>query len=402
MSYLTLLFAVDLLLVGGLVFFLVFPTLLWVFSFFKRKVKARDAGPKAGITCIITVYQNLELSANLAKSILSSAYANFEVIIIADDCEGSQLDLADERLRVIYPPAKLGSKVKSIQLAMDHADPNNELAVVLDPDNLVHPEYLDSINNYFQLGYEAIQGKRTAKNLNTDLSKLDALGETYYNYTDRYLTFKIGSSATIAGSGMAIATACLREFLSLDMLNRQLETGVILGEDKLLQNFLVSRGTQIAYAPNAIVYDEKITTGKQVERQRTRWINTYLVNLKDAGKILYASIKKLDFNAFVFGIITIRPPLFILGLSSLAMIIVNLFFSMELALTLLSALVVFFITFVSAIVVSRESKNLWALVRLPWFIFFQVVALFKTKKHKNDFLATKNDQFVGIEEVLKK
>ena len=40
-------------------------------------------------------------------------------------------------------------------------------------------------------GFEVIQGKRVAKNLNTYVACLDALGEFYYNINTRFIPFKI-------------------------------------------------------------------------------------------------------------------------------------------------------------------------------------------------------------------
>src|SRR5690606_25236094 len=174
---------------------------------------------------------------------------------------------------VLCPEQVLASNTKSHFYAINRFSRNHDVLTIIDSDNLVHPDYLNELNIYFNKGYDAIQGVRAPKNLNTTLACLDAARDLYYNYYDGHLLFELGSSATLAGSGMAFRTGLYRECLE----NLEIQGA---GFDKVLQAEIVKRGYVIAHASTAIVYDEKTSQSQQLINQRSRWINTWLKYFK--------------------------------------------------------------------------------------------------------------------------
>src|SRR5690606_15815551 len=121
---------------------------------------------------------------------------------------------------------------------------------------------------------------------------------------DRKLLFDAGSSATLSGSGMAFNADLYKHFVQ-----RVRHEGA--GFDKALQARLVKDGYRIAFAADAIVYDQKTTHSDQLVKQRSRWINTWLISLRMGVDLLAHSILKNDRNAFFFSIALLRPPLFL-------------------------------------------------------------------------------------------
>jgi cellulose synthase/poly-beta-1,6-N-acetylglucosamine synthase-like glycosyltransferase len=211
----------------------------------------------------------------------------------------------------------------------------------------------------------------------------------------------VGSSATIAGSGMAIRKERFLAFLESKKVTSKLKEGPILGEDKMLQNFTVLNGGRVAFEPEAIVFDEKLVSGKQVERQRTRWINTYFENIGDAFRLIWKGITRLRWNALVLGVISIKPPLFMLAGSAVIMAILGAFIDLRIPLMLISALILFVLFFIFAAWRSPHSQNVLKSIRgVPKFIWFQVRALLQTGKYRKDFLATDNSQNVSIDEIV--
>src|SRR5690606_21574777 len=133
----------------------------------------------------------------------------------------------------------------------------HERLTIIDSDNLVDPEYLNRLNEAFGKGFIAVQGVRKPENLDTVYAQLDAARDIYYHFYDGKILFGAGSSATLAGSGMAFTTALYRESLEhLDI------TGA--GFDKVLQAAIVKRGNRIAYQEAAIVYDKKTSQAGQL------------------------------------------------------------------------------------------------------------------------------------------
>ncbi len=240
-----------------------------------------------------------------------------------------------------------------------------------------------------------VQARRKAKNIGTTISRADALAEAYYNVTDRKLPFSIGSSATIAGSGVCIGTDILTSFLEKTLLaNKE----IILGEDKLLQNFLVQQGERIAYAEKAIVFDEKIEYSSQLRRQRARWINAYFENVKGAGQTFLKGIFSTNWNMIVFGLVTLRPPLFMNLALVIVLLIANLFISGITSMVLAVSLLLFILYFVLLIYQMRLAKYL---AYLPTFIIEQFAALFASRIYKKQFGKTNTGAYLTIEDVLK-
>ncbi|MEJ2004028.1 MAG: glycosyltransferase, partial [Cyclobacteriaceae bacterium] len=347
-------------------------------------------------------YRNIIMCNPLVESLLRNDYPHLNILIVADECEVTDFHMYGKNVRVLVPEKKLGSKVRSMVYAAEQLSSDTEGVIIMDPDNLVHPEFLFKLNEYFHKGYAVVQGIRIAKNKNSSVARSDSLGEFYYNYTDRYLTFNIGSSATISGSGMAIRKQAFLDFIHSDKVSRKLARGPILGEDKMLQNYTVLKGGRIAFDPEAIIFDEKLTSGHQVERQRTRWINTYFENLGDAFKLILAGLFRFRWNAFILGLVSIKPPLFMLAGSAVIIAAAGYFIDHRITLMLIGGILIFGFFFIFAAIRSPHSSNVLASVwGVPSFIFYQVKALFKTRKHRKDFLVTENSQKVSIDEMVK-
>src|SRR3546814_14507096 len=96
------------------------------------------------------------------------------------------------------------------------------------------------------------------------------------------------------------------------------------GFDKVLQFEIVSRGKCIAYADNAVVYDQKTSYATQLVSQRARWINTWFKYFAFGFKLVGRGLRRFNWNQQVFGITLLRPPLFIFLLSSVAFTVFNI------------------------------------------------------------------------------
>ncbi|MBW2998116.1 hypothetical protein KY321_01135, partial [Candidatus Woesearchaeota archaeon] len=189
----------------------------------------------------------------------------------------------------------------------------------------------------------------------------------------------------------SIKTDLLISFLESDEVQSKI-SGVILGEDKMLQNFVVSKDKIIAFKDDTLVMDEKITNNAQVKRQRTRWINTYFQNVNAALRILFKGIRAKSINQIVFSFTSIFPPLFLLVLFSVLILFLDWLlvgFSLPFYLVF-GGLVLFTLNFVLTLrFFNAPAKVFRALILVPVFIFYQILALFNLKDSKSDFLVTK-------------
>ncbi|WP_346239105.1 glycosyltransferase [Niabella insulamsoli] len=366
-----------------------FPLLLWIVSRFKKtsgksKTFAADQ-PLADIGVIVTAYQQIDLIPSVVQSILKSNYDNYLIYVVADDCDISGLSFSSEKVVILRPEQKLASNTKSHFYAIQNFKRQHDVITIIDSDNIVEPNYLSEIAATIKAGFEAVQGVRAARNLNTTYACLDEAGDMFYRFIDRKLLFEAGSSASLAGSGMAFKTDTFKEMLAdFDISGA--------GFDKYLQYELVRRKKRIAFTMDAVVYDGKTSGAEQLVKQRARWINTWFKYWSLAIALFFKSIFNFNWNQFAFSMMLLRPPLFILGFAGMLCIIINLFVSPELLVIWLCSIVIFCFLFAGALRTFNASRSIYqALVRLPKFVYLQVLALFKARAANKISVATKHD-----------
>ena len=232
-----------------LAFYLLFP-FITVFSalFSKESIKTKEelgvSYQEFDIGCIITAYKNAEISKPLIASLLNQSFQNFHIYLVADDCDMVEFNLTNKKMMVLNPQPSLKLKAKSIIYAMKNYVRKHDYTIVFDADNLAHPDFLLEINKYANNGYHAIQGQRTAKNLDTIYACADATGEFYKNYIERYVPYMLGSSSVISGSGMAVETDLYSAYLASPAIEMGKTQGKkMLQEDKILQNNLLTNNS---------------------------------------------------------------------------------------------------------------------------------------------------------------
>jgi cellulose synthase/poly-beta-1,6-N-acetylglucosamine synthase-like glycosyltransferase len=355
--------------------------------------------PERDIAAVITAYNDAGTAVPLVHSLLSQRYARFHIYLVADGCAPESLPSIPGNVTMLVPEQKLNSKAGSISYAFSRFVREHDAVVVFDPDNIAHSDFLSTINRYLASGFNVVQGRRTAKNLDTLYARLDALGELYYNHITRFALFHAGSSAVIAGSGMAIETKLFRSILSSDVFREQ--GRVVAGEDKVFQVQIVGAGERIAFADTAIVFDEKVGTGKQIERQRTRWLNSYFENVSGAVALIGRGIRARDFNAFAFGLATSVPPLIVtLGMSAACVLIAAITSAPEVY-AWPAAFALFAATVAYSLIHGGADARIWTSVwGIPVFLGRQIVSLLQMGKSKRDFMITEHRTDVRIVEHL--
>ncbi len=385
-----------------LAFYLLIPAFFLLVYGFLKLIKARtvfekkpfltDKSFEFGI--IITAHQETKFVVPLLDSILKQEYGNFVVYIVADDCENVNLPYKDERIRLLQPSPALHSKIKSIHYGIAHFSGNHDAVIILDADNLIHPSFLKVMNDYFRKGYRVVQSDFKPKNTDSHYARMDAIGDMFNFFLEREARMWLNFSAAIWGSGVAIDLELYNEVKYADYLG---------GFDKKLQSHLVRRVDRIAFAPAAILYDEKITSGKSLENQRTRWISSYFKYFGESVKIFWAGIRRGSLNLVYFSLITLRPPLFLVIGFSILSTILNYFINPLHFNYWLIILSVFLLSFMSIVVLKgRDFRFLRTFVLLPLFALRQLLALLKLRKAKKSFLKTEHSRLVFIDDLLKK
>lgn len=370
---------------------LIFPFIL--FLLYKLGVKQGQLSQKAkgklllnyDYAIIVTAYQETAHITATVNSILQSSYTNYLIYVVLDNCsEDSSLQFSDERVIILRPENILAGNVKSHFYAIERFKRDHSIITIIDSDNLVHHDYLSELNKFFSKGYKAVQGIREPKNLDSHIACLDAARDIYYHFYDGYLLFNIGASSTLAGSGMAFHTQLYKDSL----VNTSIEGA---GFDKVLQYQIVKRNERIAFSKNAIVYDHKTAKSDQLVNQRARWINTWFKYFAYGFDLIFKGIRNLSLNQFLFGIVLLRPPLFIFLFLSILMLMANFFISTCLVWVWSIGFIIFIIGFwLSINIMKADSRIKRSLKYAPVFIFYQFVSLANVKNANKRSVATKH------------
>ncbi len=382
-----------------------FVTTLAGLLFGKERLASAEAlpiRPPYDYACIITAYKNAAIAKPLLVSLLRQHYPHHLIYLVADECPDHDFDLDDPRFILLKPDPPLRLKAKSIAYAIAHFKRPHDYIAVFDADNLAHPNFLMEINRYAQAGYLCVQGQRTAKNLDTTYAALDSLGEHYKNYLERYLPYLLGGSAVISGSGMATEAGLYKAYLA----SPEIEQGKhqwkkMLQEDKILQNFILRQDLKIAYARQALVYDEKVDSGQAVQTQRSRWLFSYFQNLPNASALLWRGLGRLSWNQVYFGFVTLALPMFIqVGVAGI-LALLGFWFSPLWGLALCAAGCIFALNIFLTLHLDGAPKPVWdALRSVPRFIGRQLLGLLKMGNPNKNFKHTEHKKYLSVDEVM--
>lgn len=247
---------------------------IFIFGFaglFYRQKRYPAPTKNRKIAVLIPGYKEDDVILDVAKEALLQDYpaTDFDVVIIADSFKSETLNaLKGLPIKVIEVSFEKSTKAKALNKAMEQLDNSYEIAVVLDADNVMEPNFLTKINASFEWGFKAIQGHRKAKNLDTSLAILDAVSEEINNHIFRKGHRVLGLSSAIIGSGMAFQYQFFKEIMST--------AKAIGGFDKEIELKMLKDGHKIGYLDDAVVFDEKVQKAEVFSNQRRRWLSAQL------------------------------------------------------------------------------------------------------------------------------
>jgi len=198
-------------------------------------------------------------------------YSSFRVAVISDHMlpETNQ-KLSELPIILLQPVFEKSSKAKAMQYAMKQIKEDYDFIVILDADNVVEPHFLEQLNTECAKGYKAIQCHRCAKNSDNDVAVLDGVSEEINNTIFRKAHNRIGLSAALIGSGMCFDYQLFKE--NVFKLSS-------IGEDKELEAHLLLQKVFIKYEPDIHVFDEKVSSKDNFQKQRLRWMTAQIQSL---------------------------------------------------------------------------------------------------------------------------
>jgi len=349
------------------------------------------------VAVLIPGYQEDEVIVEVAEAALQQQYPAhlFDVIIIADSFQKETLaTLRAMPIKLVEVSFEKSTKAKALNKAMEQLTERYDVAVVLDADNIMAKDFLAKINAAFAAGFTAIQGHRTAKNMNNSWAVLDAISEEINNSIFRKGHRVLGLSSAIIGSGMAFRY----DYFKLLMAGAT----AVGGFDKEIELKMLKEGHTIAYLDDAIVYDEKVQKAEVFGNQRRRWLSAQLHYFRQD---FFMAVKQLflkgNVDYFDKAIQFIQPPrILLLGavmLLGLSFVSANYLMSnaadFSIAWSIVAGACV--LSFLFAVPRSfYNSGTVKALVSLPKGMLMMLLSLMKIKGANKKFIHTKHTSTV--------
>lgn len=369
-----------------------YEILLFILSFFAKPV-SNSLSRKRKFLILIPAFRESEVLFSTINSIkkLNFPADLFDAVLINDECDEKVISKLKEEIKILDVNLSSHSKIESLKKAIDLTK-GYDFIVILDADNLVHPDFLSEINNSISDETEVIQGLRLPKNLSSTFEKIDAMTDFVYNQIDRIIPSRLGLTGTISGSGFAIRTDLFQELIPI--INTK------GGFDKILQSELLLRNIPVEVCSTAIVFDEKTMTAKSYSKQRTRWLYYHFYNSFKYGlKLFFTGIINRNLNQIHLGLISIRPPINLIYFISFILIITGFWICSFCSITIFLALVLFSIIILQ-ILIKHKIFSFNLILSLPLIFINQLKSLFNLRTAKNDSLKTEHFDSKSVDEIL--
>lgn len=283
----------DLLLWAFMTISVAYITFYALVSLFSRKgIKTVDVpeSPESTFLVLFPAYSEDRVIVGSVKKFLLQNYPQdkYHVAVISDhQQESTERLLSGLPVTLLRPVFDKSSKAKALQYAISEVSGQYDYVVVLDADNIVETDFLHRLNILLKEGYKAVQCHRCAKNSDSSVSVLDGVSEEINNTLFRKAHNLIGLSSALIGSGMCFDYSWFSSHVT------KLTTA---GEDRELEVFLLREGIYIKYADNILVFDEKVSSADNFQRQRQRWMSAQVNCFLSMLRHLPEAVIRLNIN----------------------------------------------------------------------------------------------------------
>nr|WP_129733748.1 glycosyltransferase [Parabacteroides goldsteinii] len=337
------------------------------------------------IAILIPAYKEDRVIMECVASCMNQNYPTdkYDIVVISDRMkEGTDQILSSLPIELVNVHFENSTKAKALNFAMDQIGDLYDIAVVLDADNVIYADFLQNINNFFSTpGVRIVQAHRKAKNLNTNLSVLDAVSEEINNSIFRLGHATMGLSAALIGSGMAFNYTLFKEIM--------LSINAVGGFDRALELSLIKEGEKIYYLQDVDVLDEKVQSHANFSDQRRRWLSAQLHYLVEFIADVPNAIKKgnWDFCDKIFQQMSI-PRIILLGVIFIISLVFS-FIKWTIALKWWILFLILVLALSLAIPRTLLNKRLFvALFELPYSFLLMFCNLFRLKGANKKFIHT--------------
>ncbi len=370
--------------------------------FYKQK-QVEQISTYRKFAVLIPGYKEDAVIVNVAKEAAKQKYPNdrYEVVVIADSFKSKTLAALHKlSVRVVEVDFEVSKKSKALNRCMEIIGDDYDVAFILDADNIMQPDVLSKINAAFEYGFHAVQGHRTAKNLNAKFAILDAISEEINNHIFRKGHRVLRISSALIGSGMGI---------DYSLFKKTMATIDSVGEDKEVELKIIRQGYTIEYVHDALIFDEKTQKADVFINQRRRWIAAQLYYFRSHfvdGTVQLFTNGNFDYFDKVLQMV-LPPRILLTGILFIIAFVEGLIFYLGnymlksfFAPDFYAWFTLFIITNLALIFsIPRKfyNKNTFnALLSVPYGFVLMFISLFKVKGATNKFIHTEHSHIEDI------
>lgn len=257
--------SMEIVLLFYLYHFLIF---LLSLGFIRNRRDLVQGGQLHRLAVIVPAHNEQNVIRDSVLSIRGSNYPSqrFDVYVIADNCTDKTAELAKSAGALVLERfnRELIGKQHAVNWAFKqiHID-DYDAVVILDADNHVDPNFMRVMDDELSKGRRVIQAYLDAMNPCESWVSANYAYMTWYLCRLLMARNYLGLSAWLGGTGMCIRTDVISK------VGWNLHT---LTDDVEYTCQLIIAGEKVAFAHDAIVYDQKPTRLMDSMRQRLRWI----------------------------------------------------------------------------------------------------------------------------------
>lgn len=293
--------------VGGL--FTLYAAYFCIIAAFglKKHPECPDTTPKTRFAVLVAARNEEQVIASLIGSLKEQNYPRelYDIYVAPNNCTDQTEAVArNSGAKIFTPKGVIKMKGQVLHQFVDFAlkcGGQYEAICVFDADNLVHPDFLQKMNDAYQHGVQVAQGNRDSKNPRD--SAMASCYAMYYWIVNRFYNGgreALGLSSLVVGSGYMMSMKMLKK---LGGWNTQTIT-----EDYEFSAQCVLAGEKVHYVQGAIIYDELPLTFAESWRQRRRWSTGFVQGMRVyMGKLFAHAIRHKSFATLDMALAYIAP-----------------------------------------------------------------------------------------------
>ena len=242
-----------------------------IFAFVPKRNRPIVNDKNHDFALVVAAHNEEQVIAHMVESLTKLNYPKdkYSIFVIADNCTDNTAQIARDAGAEVFERFNNTEKGKGFALEwmfdkIYDMERKYDSIVIFDADNIVDKDFLYHINEQNKRGFKVVQGYIDSKNPNDSwVSYSYSLGFWSTNKLFQQSRYNLGLGCQLCGTGFSVAVDTLREIGW---------GATCLTEDMEFTMKLCMNNIRVAWAYDAIVYDEKPITFKQSWNQRIRWM----------------------------------------------------------------------------------------------------------------------------------